>query len=184
MTRLPALVLTWFAFLGIFAWAVPASASHSGWRDYQRHQSRCFRQQRDRELETVRHSTRRAEEELRHWYQSQRNALRADFDRARRHLSGRAWSDYARGHSREMAELARYYSAQRRALTQQRVEAERSIRDYYRQLERQSAGRHHAHWHGPGGHRHVNPYVSRPGHRSHGRPSFSLQLPWIGFSIR
>lgn len=184
MTRLLALVLTSFAFLGIFAWAAPASASHPGWRDYQRHQSQCFRQQRDRELETVRHSTRRAQEELRHWYQAQRNAIRADFEHARKHLRGRAWSEYVRGYSKEMADLARYYAAQRRALTQQKVETDKKIRDDYRQLERQSGDRHHTHWHGRGGHRHVPPYGSRPGHRPHARPSFSLQLPWIGFSIR
>ncbi len=175
MTRLPVLVLTTFAFLGIFACAAPASA---------RHQSASIRQQRDRELEAVRHSTRHAQEELRHWYQSQRNALRADFECARRRLHGRAWSDYVRGYSREMADLARYNADQRRAINQQRVEAEKSIRDYYRQLERQSGVSHHTHWHGHGGHRHAPPHVSRHGHRHHARPSFSLQLPWIGFSIR
>ena len=184
MTRLPALLLTSLAFLGIFACAAPASASHPGWREDTRHQSEIFRQQRERELETVRHSTRRAEEELRHWYQSQRSEIRADFEHSRRHLRGHAWSEYVRRYSKEMADLVRYYADQRRALTQQKVETDRDVRDYYRQLERQSGDRHDPHWHGHGKHRHVPPHVSRPGHRPHARPSFSLQLPWIGFSIR
>ncbi|MFO7906139.1 MAG: hypothetical protein ACQESR_13145 [Planctomycetota bacterium] len=66
--------LAFFAFLAILAYAAPALASPGRWqREYERHRKETVRQQRERELDAVRHSTQRAKEELRHWYQSQRN---------------------------------------------------------------------------------------------------------------
>ncbi|MFW6171822.1 MAG: hypothetical protein ACODAD_15145 [Planctomycetota bacterium] len=187
MTRFTPLVFTSLAFLGILAYAVPALASPGRWqREYERHRKGTVRQQRERELDAVRHSTKRAKEELRHWYQAERNELQADFDRARERLRGRDWSDYVRRYSDDRADLTRYYADQRRALVQEKVEAEKNIRDHYQRLERRIEGRDDTHCYGHGRHRRDRSSFSRPGHRrprSHARPPFRLQLPWLGLSV-